>query len=118
MPAEYVAHVLVCTNTQGAEDKRHCGDKGGLAIRQRFNELITKHKLIDKVTVSNAGCTSQHRLCSPTQGTVFIYGPGASLGGTWYVATPDDVEEIITTHLMGGKVVERLVNKERSVRLV
>jgi NADH-quinone oxidoreductase subunit F len=115
MPAEYVAHVLVCTNTQGAEDKRHCGDKSGLAIRQKFNELITQHKLIDKVTVSNAGCTSQHRLCSPAQGTVIIYGPGAS--GTWYVATPDDVEEIITKHLIEGKVVDRLLNKERSVKL-
>ena len=44
--AEYVAQVLVCNNSEGAEDQRHCGDKGGREIRQKFNELLVKHKLI------------------------------------------------------------------------
>ncbi len=52
-----------------------------------------------------------------SQTSVTVYGPGAALGGTWYVATPDDVEEIVTEHLVNGRIVERLQNPGRSVRL-
>ena len=113
---EYASHVLVCTNSEDAEDRRHCGDKGGQEIRQRFNELLVANGLIDKVTISNTGCTSQHRLCDVPQCSVTVYGPDPALGGTWYVVSPGDVEEIITEHLINGRVVERLHNKERSVR--
>lgn len=37
---DYAAQVLVCTNTENAEDRRHCGDKGGREVRQMFNELL------------------------------------------------------------------------------
>ncbi len=112
---DYVAQVFVCTNSEDAEDKRHCGDKDGPAIRQKFNELLVKHKLLDKVTITNVGCTSQHRLCDSNQGTIIVYGPQAALGGTWYAASPDDVEEIITEHLINGRVVGRIHNTERDV---
>lgn len=114
--AEYVAHVLVCTNSEGAEDLRHCGDKGGLEIRQRFNKLLVKHGLLNKVTINDVGCTSQHRSCETTQAAVIVYGPDAALGGTWYSASPDDVEEIITEHLIKGRVVQRIRNNERAVK--
>ena len=113
---DYVAHVLVCTNSEGAEDKRHCGDKGGLAIRQKFNQLLASHKLVDKVTISNVGCTNQHRQCETSECTVIVYGPDPALGGTWYVASPDDVEEIITEHLISGRVVKRIHNTQLAVR--
>ena len=45
-----------------------------------------------------------------------MIGPTAELGGVWYVAAPDDVEEIITEHLIGGRPVERLRNTERSIK--
>ena len=115
--AEYVAHVLVCTNSEGAEDLRHCGDKGGPEIRQKFNELLVRHGLVDRVTINDVGCTSQHRSCATIQGSVIVYGPDAALGGTWYNASPDDVEEIITEHLIKGRVVQRLRNDERAVKL-
>ena len=114
--ADYTAQVLVCTNSEGAEDQRHCGDKSGREVRQRFNELLVSHGLMDRVTVSNMGCTSQHRLCDTSQGSIIVYGPDPALGGTWYVASPDDVEEIVTEHLVNGRVVERLHNKERAVK--
>ena len=112
---DYVAHVLCCTNSENAEDRRHCGDKGGREVRQKFNELLVEHNLLETVTVSNIGCTSQHGRCGVSQASVTVYGPGAV--GTWYVATPDDVEEIVTEHLVNGRVVERLRNESRSVRL-
>ncbi len=112
---DFNAQVFVCSNSEGAEDKRHCGDKAGREIRQKFNQLLVEHGLISTVSVNNLGCTSQHKLCSPGQGSVTVFGPKAELGGVWYVATPDDVEEIITEHLIGGRPVERLLNTERSV---
>ena len=68
-----------------------------------------------KVTVSNVGCTSQHKVCDSSQGNIIVYGPSASLGGTWYTVSPDDVEEIVTEHLVNGRIVERARNSERSV---
>ncbi len=113
---DYRAQVFVCNNTENAEDRRHCGDKGGPAVRQRFNELIVQHKLLSTVSVNNVGCTSQHKFCDGSQGNVIVFGPSQALGGTWYAASPDDVEEIITEHLINGRVVERIRNAERAVK--
>ena len=115
--AEFEAQVLVCTNSEGAEDKRHCGDKAGEQVRQRFNQLLVKHGLQERVTICDVGCPSQHRKCDTTQGSLIVYGPSPAQGGVWYVASPDDVEEIITEHLINGRVVERLRNDERSIKL-
>ena len=115
--AQFEAHVLVCTNSEGAEDKRHCGDKAGEDVRQRFNQLLVKHQLQDKVTICDVGCTSQHGKCDTSQTSLTVYGPSAAQGGVWDVASPDDVEEIITEHLINGKVVDRLRNDERAVNL-
>ena len=104
--SEYVAHVLICANSEGAKDLRHCGDKGGLEIRRQFAKLLSKHGLLDQVTINDVGCTSQHKPCESTQGAVIVYGPDAALGGTWYTAAPDDVEEIVTEHLINGRIVE------------
>ncbi len=113
---DYNAQVFVCTNSENAEDRRHCGDKGGSAVRQKFNELLVQHKLLEKVSVNNVGCTSQHKFCDGSQGNVIVFGPGHALGGTWYTASPDDVEEIISEHLVNGRVVERIRNTERAVK--
>lgn len=115
--AEFEAQVLVCTNSEGAEDQRHCGDKAGEQVLQRFNELLVKHALQERVDICDVGCTSQHRKCDTSQGSVIVYGPAAAQGGVWYVASPDDVEEIITEHLINGRVVDRLRNVARSVKL-
>ena len=114
---EYSAQVFVCVNSEGADDKRHCGDKGGRDIRQKFNELLVERGLLDKVTINNVGCTSQHKFCDTAQASIIVYGPDHALGGTWYAISPDDVDEIITEHLINGRIVERVQNAERSVKL-
>ena len=37
-----------------------------------------------------------------------VYGHGNE--GTWYVTNPEDGERIVEEHLIGGNVVEDLVN--------
>lgn len=108
--AEYKVHILVCTKSEGAEDKRHCGDKGGLSVWQSFRSLCAQYGLDREVIVSKTGCTGQHVRNGSTEATVIIYGPDPDMGGTWYKASPDDVEEIFREHIMKGHVVERCVN--------
>lgn len=93
-------HVLVCTN----EKPLHCAEKGGLELLALFREEVQKRNLQADIYVSKTGCTSQHH-CGPT---VIIYPDGV-----WYKeVTTADVPEIIESHLLGGKIVERLYNKE------
>ena len=112
---EFDAHVLVCTTVTG--DNNHCGDKGGPAVREKLNELLAEHGLIGKVNVSATGCTSQHRYCESGQCSITVYGPGAKNGGTWYIVTPENVEKIVTEHLVKGETVESLRNDRLSTKL-
>lgn len=112
---EFNSQVFVCNQVTG--DDNHCGDKGGFQVREKFNELLKEHGLLGKVMISNTGCTSQHRFCESEQCSITVYGPGTETGGTWYKVTPDEVEEIITEHIIKGQKVERLINDRLSVKL-
>ena len=79
---DYNAQVFVCTYSDDAEDRQHCGGKGGPSVRQKFNELIVQHKFLEAVSVSNVGCTSQHKFCDSGQGNVIVFGPGHTTGVT------------------------------------
>ena len=99
MPS-FKKHVLVCTN----EKPLHCAEKGGLELLQAFREEVAKRGLQNEIYVSKTGCTSQHH-CGPT---VIIYPDGV-----WYKEVKkEDVPEIIESHLLNGKIVERIYNKE------
>ena len=112
---EFNSQVFVCTTVTG--DDNHCGDKGGPAIREKFNQMLQEHGLLGKVMISNTGCTSQHRFCETSQCSITVYGPGAENGGTWYVVTEDDVEEVVKEHLINGTRVDRLINDRLNVKL-
>jgi len=93
-------HVLVCTN----EKPLHCAEKGGLELLKEFRDEVQKRNLGEEIYVTKTGCTSQHH-CGPT---VIIYPDGV-----WYKEVgKEDVKEIIESHLLNGKIVERLHNKE------
>ena len=113
---DFKAQVFVCATVDAAVDGRHCGSKGGPEIREKFNRQIVEHGLISTVSVNGVGCTSQHGLCAQEEGSITVIGPKAEMGATWYRITPDDVDEIITEHLIGGRIVERLLNKDRAVK--
>ena len=88
------AHVLVCGGTG-------CTSSGSPKIQDAFNQEIEKNGLAEEVKVVQTGCFG---LCA--LGPVVIIYPD----GTFYSnVTVEDVAEIVSEHLLKGRVVERLV---------
>lgn len=94
-------HVFVCTSSRiNGSQKGYCHSNAGVEIVTNFMESLEENGLSGDVMVSNTGCLG---LCN--DGPVVVIYPE----GTWYgKVTPDDVEEIVESHLMGGEVVTRL----------
>ncbi len=93
----YRAHVLVCGGTG-------CSSAGSEDVLQAFNEELKKNDLSEEVCVVQTGC---HGLCSV--GPVVIVYPDSIF---YTNITVKDVSEIVTEHLLKGRVVDRLVYQE------
>ena len=93
------AHVLCCGGTG-------CTSSGSPKIQAAFQSEIEKNGLAEEVKVVQTGCFG---LCA--LGPVVIVYPD----GTFYSnVTEEDVAEIVSEHLLKGRVVERLVYNETS----
>ena len=91
------AHVLICGGTG-------CTSSGSNKIIDAFNENIKKNGLEEEVKVVQTGCFG---LCA--LGPVVIVHPD----GTFYSRVEaDDVAEIVSEHLLKGRIVDRLVYKD------
>ncbi|WP_070000138.1 2Fe-2S ferredoxin [Cellulosilyticum sp. I15G10I2] len=95
-------HLFVCTSCRiNGVQKGFCYGKGAVDIVQAFMEEIDDRDLSSEVMITNTGCFG---ICD--KGPVVVVYPE----GTWYGnVTADDVEEIVESHLEGGKKVERLL---------
>ena len=92
-------HILVCNGTG-------CTSSKSPKIMERLNELI-KEKNIDNVRVVRTGCFG---LCS--KGPIIIVRPE----DTFYsLVKIEDCDEIINSHIIEGKIVDRLLCKDISV---
>ena len=93
------AHVLVCGGTG-------CSSSGSAELIKRFEEQIAQNGLDREVKVVRTGCFG---LCEA--GPVVIVYPE----GTFYSRIrPDDVDEIVSEHLLKGRIVQHLVYKEKA----
>ena len=105
-------HVFVCTNAREAGHPRGCcSAKNSAAIRERLKELVAQRGLKATIRVNTAGCLDQ---CE--HGVTMVVYPEA----VWYgFVKLEDVEEILDSHLVRGRPVERLrlppecINTER-----
>ncbi len=89
-------HILICHGTG-------CTSSKSPEILKRFRQIIEEKK-IENVRVIQTGCFG---LCA--KGPVVIIRPE----DTFYaMVTPDDCEEIIESHIVNGKPVERLLCKD------
>ena len=88
------AHVLICGGTG-------CTSSGSKAIQEAFAEQIKANGLEDEIKIVQTGCFG---LCA--LGPVVIVYPD----GTFYSrVTPENVSEIVSEHLLKGRIVEHLV---------
>jgi len=94
-------HVFVCTNQRPPGHPRgSCGENNANGIYEKMSMAIEQKMLFGKVLLSNAGCMGP---CS--MGPVVVVYPD----GVWYrQVKPEDVDEIVESHLVGGKKVDRL----------
>ncbi|MBM3617075.1 MAG: (2Fe-2S) ferredoxin domain-containing protein [Alphaproteobacteria bacterium] len=105
----YEQHIFCCTNERKKDAPRGCcRSKGGEEIRAYLKDRVKELKL-PKTRVNMSGCLDRCEL-----GPVLVIYPQ----GTWYhVKNKKDAEEILQTHLIGGKVVERLALDDKQKRL-
>jgi len=96
-----VYHVFVCSSSRiNGQQRGFCVNNNSVEIIQNFMMELEDRDLTADVIVTNTGCLG---ICD--KGPVVIVYPD----GVWYGGvTPDDVEEIVDSHLEKGKIVERL----------
>jgi len=93
------AHVLVCGGTG-------CSSSGSAELIKRFEEQIAKNGLEKEVKVVRTGCFG---LCEA--GPVVIVYPEGTFYSRIHV---EDVDEIVSEHLLKGRIVQHLVYKEKA----
>ena len=99
--ARFERHIFVCCNQREAGHPRGCCDPRGQAeLQKALKEKVKARGLKGRVRANKSGCLDQ---CEHGPNLV-IYPEGVWYGGV----TLADVDEIIESHLVGGKPVERL----------
>jgi (2Fe-2S) ferredoxin/predicted O-methyltransferase YrrM len=92
-------HVFVCTQPK-PEGVPSCPSNGSLHLLWALEQEITAQGLDNEVQLTTCGCLG---LCD--DGPMMIVYPE----GTWYhQAKPEDIPEIVDSHLRSGKIVSRL----------
>jgi (2Fe-2S) ferredoxin len=97
----YEHHVFFCLN-QREDGRVCCADRGAAKMQEHAKARIKQLNLASagKVRINKAGCLDR---CE--EGPCVVVYPE----GTWYTyVDQDDIDEIIDSHLVGGRVVTRL----------
>lgn len=98
----YQKHIFFCTNLREGEERPSCAQCGAQAHRDYVKQRVKALGLAGegKVRVNSAGCLDR---CE--EGPVCVVYPEA----VWYSYVDQlDLDEIIDSHLLNGKPVERL----------
>ncbi len=93
----YRSHVLVCGGTG-------CTSSGSVKIIESLQAEIKKNGLKEEVSVVQTGC---HGLCA--LGPIVIIYPEATF---YAMVKEEDIPEIVSEHLLKGRIVTRLLYKE------
>jgi (2Fe-2S) ferredoxin len=99
---KFEKHIFICGNQRPPGSSRPCCDpEGQAALQKLFKQKLKERGLKGKVRANQSGCLDQ---CE--HGPNLVVYPDA----VWYGrVTPADVEEIIDSHIVGGRPVERLM---------
>ena len=93
----YRSHILVCGGTG-------CTSSGSVKIMEALQTEIEKQGLAKEVCVVQTGC---HGLCA--LGPIMVVYPEATF---YSMVKEEDIPEIVSEHLLKGRVVSRLVYEE------
>jgi (2Fe-2S) ferredoxin len=100
MPS-FQRHVFVCVNERPPGPKPCCKARGGVEVRDELKAELARRGLSRLVRANNSGCLDQ---CA--QGVVMVLYPEQ----VWYGGvTVADIPEIVEQHLIGGRIVKRLL---------
>ncbi|GAB0148285.1 MULTISPECIES: ferredoxin [Marichromatium] len=97
----YRHHVFFCTNAR-SDGRQSCDQCGALEMRNHLKQRAKALGLTGPggVQISTAGCLGRCEL-----GPVIVVYPE----GVWYTfVDQEDIEEILQSHLLAGKHVDRL----------
>ena len=98
---KFERHIFICGNQRPAGHPRGCCDPAGKAdLQKHFKQKLAERGLKGKVRANQAGCLDQ---CEHGPNLV-IYPEAVWYGGV----TLADVDEIVESHIVGGRPVERL----------
>ena len=100
--AKFERHIFICTNQRAEGHPRGCCDPAGSAeLHRLFKTKLAQRGAKNTIRANKAGCLDQCEL-GPT---VVVYPEAVWYGGV----RPEDVDEIIDSHILGGKPVDRLM---------
>ncbi len=97
-------HIFICTNQRSGTEKLSCGETHGLTLVTEFKKQLKNSNLNLKTRVNKSGCLG---ICN--------FGPTIAIypEGIFYVGVNiEDVKEIIESHIINKKPVERLLLKQ------
>jgi (2Fe-2S) ferredoxin len=99
---KFEKHIFICGNRRAFGHPRgSCDPEGGAALQKRFKQRLFAMGLGKTVRANQSGCLDQ---CEHGPNVV-IYPEAVWYGGV----SLDDVDEIIESHIIGGKPVTRLI---------
>jgi (2Fe-2S) ferredoxin len=99
--SRYQHHIFVCENLrEEGHEKGSCAAKGSMDLRQALKKSIKAKGLRGTVRANAAGCLDACEF-GPS---IVVYPEAIWYGGVQL----GDLDEIIDSHIVGGKPVERL----------
>jgi (2Fe-2S) ferredoxin len=97
-------HIFVCTNQRTGNERLSCGENHGMELVAEFKKQINDLKVGLKIRAQKSGCLG---ICD--------FGPTVAVypEGVFYVGVrKEDVTEIIQSHIINKKPVDRLLLKK------
>ena len=102
---KFERHIFICGNQCPPGQPRRCCDPTGQAeLHKLFKEKLAERGLKGRVRANQSGCLDQ---CEHGPNLV-VYPEAVWYGGV----TLADVEEIVESHIVGGRPVERLMIRD------
>jgi (2Fe-2S) ferredoxin len=103
--ARYQHHIFICENLRDeGHEKGSCARKGSMELKAAMKKTIKAKGLRDSVRANSAGCLDACEF-GPS---VVVYPEAIWYGGVQL----GDIDEIIESHIVNGKPVERLQIKD------